>query len=287
VVEAALWSGEGEAVLTQPTEATTSATLLDPGGHSLPSWKVRTVRLDQLPIIGRKVLVKLDLQGAEVEALAGLEGAWDRVEGLILEVGLGQGESYYELRKIMEAKGFVEAATFNELDAAGKAIEADKLWIRHSPALEAGVPGSRRNTWLVQVAGALAVSAIALWLTFRRVSMADFMQIIRAADLQELVPYLALFVLIQLFRALRWRLLLDPVAKLGFARVNEANAVGLMVMTILPLRIGEIARPIADRDAAATHDRPRPSLGRHRTRCGRRSHGAASAHRSPLPARSL
>jgi len=106
------------------------------------------------------------------------------------------------------------------------------------------VPGSRRNTWLVQVAGALAVSAIALWLTFRRVSMADFMQIIRAADLQELVPYLALFVLIQLFRALRWRLLLDPVAKLGFARVNEANAVGLMVMTILPLRIGEIARPM-------------------------------------------
>ena len=141
VVEAALWSGEGEAVLTQPTEATTSATLLDPGGHSLPSWKVRTVRLDQLPIIGRKVLVKLDLQGAEVEALAGLEGAWDRVEGLILEVGLGQGESYYELRKIMEAKGFVEAATFNELDAAGKAIEADKLWIRHSPALEAGRAG--------------------------------------------------------------------------------------------------------------------------------------------------
>lgn len=130
VIQAALWSDEGEAVLTQPTEASTSATLLNQADGDLPSWTVRTVRLDQLPIVGERVLIKLDLQGAEAEALSGLEGAWDRIAGLILEVGLGPGGNYHQLRRIMEDRGFLEAATFNELEIAGTAIEADKLWIR-------------------------------------------------------------------------------------------------------------------------------------------------------------
>lgn len=137
VIQAALWREEGEAVLTQPTEASTSATLLGPGGQNLPSWAVRTVRLDHLPIVGKRVLIKLDLQGAEAEALAGLEGAWDRIAGLILEVGLGSGGSYHQLRGILEARGFEEAATFNELEEAGTAIEADKLWRRQPSVAKA------------------------------------------------------------------------------------------------------------------------------------------------------
>jgi hypothetical protein len=34
-------------------------------------WEVDAVRLDSLPISGSHLLVKLDLQGAEVEALEG------------------------------------------------------------------------------------------------------------------------------------------------------------------------------------------------------------------------
>lgn len=141
VIQAALWSEDGEAILTQPTKASTSATLLSQGGQNLPSWTVRTVRLDQLPIVGKRVLIKLDLQGAEAEALAGLEGAWDRIAGLILEVGLGSGGTYHQLRRIMEARGFEEAATFNELEVAGTAIEADKLWIQLPSAAKADNAG--------------------------------------------------------------------------------------------------------------------------------------------------
>jgi hypothetical protein len=90
----------------------------------------------------------------------------------------------------------------------------------------------------------LAVSALALWLTGRTVSVADLVKVLGSAHFLKLGPYLALFVLIQVARALRWRLLLDPVARPPFRRVNEASAVGLMVMTLLPLRIGEIARPM-------------------------------------------
>lgn len=136
VVEAALWRVEGEALLTQPTEASTSATLLGQDTGGLPNWTVRTVRLDQLPIIGQRVLIKLDLQGAEEVALEGLERAWDRVSGLLLEVGLGPEGSFHRLRRVLEAKGFEEAGTFNELESKGIVIEADKLWIKRPAALE-------------------------------------------------------------------------------------------------------------------------------------------------------
>ena len=56
VVEGGLWSAEGEMLLTQPEVAATSCTLVGEPASGRPSWRVRTVRLDQLPIPGRRVL---------------------------------------------------------------------------------------------------------------------------------------------------------------------------------------------------------------------------------------
>lgn len=106
------------------------------------------------------------------------------------------------------------------------------------------MPISLRDTRWVKVAIALSVSALAFWLTIRRFPLADILGVLKSADLSLFGPYIALFVLIQLIRSWRWRLLLEPAVKIGFLRVNAANAVGLLAVTLLPMRIGEIVRPM-------------------------------------------
>jgi FkbM family methyltransferase len=130
VIEAALWSERGTATLTQPGDAVTSCSLLAAGAPQRPAWTVTTVRLDQLSVPGVRVLVKLDLQGAEPQALEGMGELWDRCAGLLLEVSYGEHGSYEPLRSLLAAKGFAEAATFNELETGGVVVEADKLWLR-------------------------------------------------------------------------------------------------------------------------------------------------------------
>jgi FkbM family methyltransferase len=130
VVEAALWSERGTATLTQPSDAVTSCSLLAPGAAERPAWTVATVRLDQLSVPGVRVLVKLDLQGAEPQALEGMGELWDRCAGLLLEVSYGVQGSYEPLRALLAGKGFFEAATFNELETEDGVVEADKLWLR-------------------------------------------------------------------------------------------------------------------------------------------------------------
>jgi hypothetical protein len=102
------------------------------GAPERPTWKVTTVRLDQLSVPGVRVLVKLDLQGAEPKALEGMGELWDRCAGLLLEGSYGENGSYEPLRSLLAGKGFFEAATFNELETDEGAVEADKLWLRRS-----------------------------------------------------------------------------------------------------------------------------------------------------------
>ena len=72
VVEAALWSERGTATLSQPTSAVTSCSLLADAASAQRVWTVATTRLDELEIPGERELVKLDLQGAEPQALEGM-----------------------------------------------------------------------------------------------------------------------------------------------------------------------------------------------------------------------
>lgn len=129
VVEAALWSERGTATLVQPTSASTSCTLVGPDAPDRPAWTVDTVRLDQLPVTGRRILVKLDLQGAEPQALEGMGELWARCAGLLLEVSYGDRGTYEPLRNELATRSFFEAATFNELERDGEVLEADKLWL--------------------------------------------------------------------------------------------------------------------------------------------------------------
>lgn len=68
-------------------------------------------------------------------------------------------------------------------------------------------------------------------------------------DLLYLVPYLGILTVIHFLRVIRWYPLLRPIAYVDFWRLNRVSAIGFMYLFVLPLRIGELARPylIADR----------------------------------------
>jgi uncharacterized protein (TIRG00374 family) len=65
----------------------------------------------------------------------------------------------------------------------------------------------------------------------------------RQADYRYLLLYVPFWAVIHLSRTARWGILLEPVAKVPFAKLNAASSVGWMALTILPFRLGEFARP--------------------------------------------
>jgi len=130
VVEAALWNQSGRLHLNQPTSASTSCTVVPTHTECERAWEVDAVRLDALAIGGSRMLIKLDLQGAELKALEGMGDLWDRCTGLLLEVSTGVNGTLEPLREILAGFGFYEYSTTNELEVNGRVVEADKLWLR-------------------------------------------------------------------------------------------------------------------------------------------------------------
>jgi FkbM family methyltransferase len=132
VVEAALWKEPGELQLQQPTERSTSCTVKgeSTSNEKVPMWEVPAVRLDSLNVTGDRLLVKLDLQGAEIEALKGMDALWERCAGVLLEVSIGPTGNCEALRQMLTERGFQEYSTTNELVVGGRVVEADKLWVR-------------------------------------------------------------------------------------------------------------------------------------------------------------
>ncbi len=51
-------------------------------------------------------------------------------------------------------------------------------------------------------------------------------------------------VLSHLLRALRWQIILSPCGHIPFGSLFGINAVGFMMITVLPLRLGELVRPL-------------------------------------------
>lgn len=125
----ALWDSQTKLTLSQPSSRSTSCTVLAVP-ESKHSWTVETIRLDDLPIKGQRVLVKLDLQGSEVKALQGMERLWSRCAALLLEVNIGTNGTYETIRQLLTQQGYWEYSTLNELEFGERVAEADKLWVR-------------------------------------------------------------------------------------------------------------------------------------------------------------
>ncbi len=81
------------------------------------------------------------------------------------------------------------------------------------------------------------------WWAFRDTNWQEQWQSLRSANYWWLVPYFAILLTIHVFRTLRWGYLLSGMEKVRFRQLNEASGIGFMMLLLLPLRLGEFARP--------------------------------------------
>jgi uncharacterized protein (TIRG00374 family) len=88
----------------------------------------------------------------------------------------------------------------------------------------------------------LLISAVFLYLAFRKVDFTLLGESLKRAEYIWLIPAFILMLLSIVFRAMRWKYLLKPITDAGFVHLFSASAIGLMANNLLPARLGEIAR---------------------------------------------
>lgn len=92
----------------------------------------------------------------------------------------------------------------------------------------------------------VAVSAVFLYFAFRQLDLARAIEKARAANYWLLAASAITATLMFPLRAIRWRVILDPVApKLPLGPLWRSVAIGQMVTNVVPLRAGELARSYA------------------------------------------
>lgn len=96
----------------------------------------------------------------------------------------------------------------------------------------------------LRIAFSLGVSALFVWLSLRSAPLSDVAAALRAADWRPVAAYGLLLLGIHVIRVVRWQLLLAPVARVPFRDLNPITAVGFGALMLLPLRLGELARPL-------------------------------------------
>src|SRR5712691_258586 len=90
----------------------------------------------------------------------------------------------------------------------------------------------------------LAISGAAIYFSLRHTKVSEVVAAMAAADPLRIALYVCVLLCIHLLRTLRWGILLEPLGKVSFKRLNSASAVGFMLLMLLPLRLGEFARPL-------------------------------------------
>ena len=83
-----------------------------------------------------------------------------------------------------------------------------------------------------------------LALAISRVDGAKFREAMRGIESAWLVPAALIMVVAQLARTWRWWLIVRPVRDVPMSRLAPAAWVGFMAINVLPLRAGEVARPL-------------------------------------------
>lgn len=88
------------------------------------------------------------------------------------------------------------------------------------------------------------LSALTLYLAFRNVPLVELVTYLRTFDYVWLIPTIGLVLLTFALRALRWQLIVRGVQSLSFVQAFHPLMIGFMMNSVLPGRVGEVARPV-------------------------------------------
>jgi uncharacterized membrane protein YbhN (UPF0104 family) len=97
---------------------------------------------------------------------------------------------------------------------------------------------------LVKIVGSLVIAGVLLWLSLRGIDLQEFWQQLQRVPLGWIWIFIPVAILSHLFRALRWRLLIE---KEGSQAKTSTLFAGVMLgyfMNFLVPRLGEITRPV-------------------------------------------
>jgi hypothetical protein len=99
------------------------------------------------------------------------------------------------------------------------------------------------NKWLKFLLGigiSVASMTWALWdVDLEKTKVA----VLSASWAKTVFIYFFFLLAIHIFRTLRWGNLLSGIENVPFKKLNEASAIGFMMLVVLPFRLGEFARP--------------------------------------------
>jgi uncharacterized protein (TIRG00374 family) len=98
------------------------------------------------------------------------------------------------------------------------------------------------RTSLLRALGGAAISIVALWLALRTVNVQETAETLRSADWRWIAVLVAFLCLDLAVRALRWQLLLAPIARIAYTHTLSYLLVGYLANNVLPARLGELVR---------------------------------------------
>ncbi|UCE39160.1 MAG: flippase-like domain-containing protein, partial [Thermoplasmata archaeon] len=87
-------------------------------------------------------------------------------------------------------------------------------------------------------------SGFFLYLAFKGINTSELRVGLKQADYCYLVPIFLLSIFILYLRSLRWGIILNPLERISQKVLFPITAVGLMAVVLLPVRMGELARPL-------------------------------------------
>jgi glycosyltransferase 2 family protein len=88
------------------------------------------------------------------------------------------------------------------------------------------------------------ISALALYLSFRRIPIGELISYLREIDYIWVLPTILLVGLAFVLRVFRWQLILNTSENVTYSQAYHPLMIGFMLNCILPGRVGEAARPL-------------------------------------------
>lgn len=89
----------------------------------------------------------------------------------------------------------------------------------------------------------LAFSGASIYVSFRNVPLAQLLDYVKSINFWWIIPSTIVGLSTYLVRALRWRVILKPIKKIGFWHAFHPLVIAFTINCLLPGRLGELARP--------------------------------------------